>query len=71
MHNIHHQLMSSIVHDIDRAIARTGKSPNQIFDELFRLHPEVTFTLEDWHELRTEVQTAIVTRIKITLAKMS
>jgi len=71
LNNIHYQLMNSIIAEIDSAISRTGKSPSQIFDNLLRVHPEVAFSFKDWNELRPEVQDAITTRIKHTLAKMA
>jgi len=63
--------MNSIITEIDSAISRTGKSPSQIFDDLLELHPEVAFSFKDWNELQPEVQDAITTRIKHTLAKMA
>ncbi|MBP2646355.1 MAG: hypothetical protein H6Q75_1795 [Firmicutes bacterium] len=71
MRNIHHQLINSIFIDIDNAIARTKKSPGEIITDLMRLHPEISIFLDDWTALRPEVQTAITTRIKNTLAKMA
>jgi len=71
LHNIHHQLMNLIIDDVDRTIARTGKSSKQIINDLKCLHPEITFKLKDWDQLCQQTQDVAIVRIKKTLASMT
>jgi len=66
-----HKIMHLLFDNIDNAIARTGKSPQQIINNLTTLHPEITLSQQEWNELHQETKNDIISRIRRTLESMS
>jgi len=64
-------IMNSILDEIDRTISRAGKSHDEVITILLSLHPEITFSPDDWNQLSSEAQTGIITRIRKTLESFS
>jgi len=65
--NINSKIMGPVVDELNRTVARTGKSPHEIANTLSILHPEILFTPEDWEQLPPKTQTGIINRIRTTL----
>ena len=65
--NLNRKIMRLVVDELERVVARTGRSFHDITNTLANLHPEILFTSEDWERLPSETKDGIINRIIKTL----
>ena len=63
--------MGLVVDEIDKTIARTGKSHHEITNTLSNLHPEILFNFENWDQLPSKAKNGIINKIRKTLASFA
>jgi len=64
-------IMQLIIGDLYQAASKSGNTANEIFNTLAEVHPEITFSQEEWDQLSQENKDTIIVELRNMLASLS